>query len=41
MTTTERYAALRVLYLQWYERMKDEYHAEMADYCGLRIAEVE
>lgn len=41
MTDAERYAALRALYLQWFARTNDEYHTEMADYCGLRITELE
>ena len=39
MTDTERYAALRALYLRWYERTGDVVHQEMAAYCCERIAE--
>ena len=40
MTDAERYAALRALYLRWWERTGDETHRELADYCEMRIAEV-
>lgn len=39
MTTTERYAALRALYLLWYERHGDAVHLDLAEYCCERIAE--
>lgn len=38
MTDAERYAALRSLYLHWYERTHDEYHFVMACYAQARIA---
>lgn len=39
MTAAERYAALRALYLRWWERHGDAVHLEMAAYCTARIAE--
>lgn len=39
MTDAERYAALRALYLHWYERTHDEYHFAMASYAGTRMSE--
>lgn len=40
MTEAERYAALRSLYLSWYERTGDALHLDLAEYCCERIAEV-
>lgn len=39
MTDAERYAALRALYLRWYERTGDGVHLDLAAYCEARIAE--
>lgn len=40
MTEAERYAALRSLYLRWFERTGDALHLDLAEYCTARIAEV-
>lgn len=39
MTESERYAALRALYLHWFAQTNDEYHFQMASYAGGRITE--
>lgn len=39
MTEAERYAALRALYLLWFQRTGDEYHFVMACYAQARISE--
>ena len=41
MSDAERYAALRALYLLWFQRTGDEYHFQMASYAGARISEGE
>lgn len=41
MTESERYAALRALYLHWFTQTGDEYHFQMASYAGGRIGEGE
>lgn len=41
MTESERYAALRALYLHWFTQTGDEYHFAMASYAGGRIGEGE
>jgi len=40
MTEAERYAALRSLYLTWFERTGDALHLDLAEYCTARISEV-
>jgi len=34
MTEAERYAALRALYLHWYDQTGSDYHAAMAEYAA-------